>query len=306
MNILKRELFHLKRNKELLLLAIPGIIFVLVFNYYPMFGLQIAFKNYTYDKGIWGSDWVGFRNFTFFFTSQDVFRITRNTILYNAGCIIIGTAAAVIFALILNELSRKSLKVLQTAFLMPYFLSWVVASFILYAFLGTDYGVMNQLVTSLGGDRIMWYNEPVFWPAIIMICYLWKNVGYLAIIYYTGLMGVDIAYYEAAEIDGATKLQQIRYISIPMLRPLVILMTLLAIGRIFYSDFGMFYFLPRNSGILFGATDVIDTYVYRALRKSGDVGMASAVGAYQSLVGFVLVFLSNKLSKRIDESGSIF
>ena len=299
-------MLQFKFNKELLFLTIPGLLLIIIFNYIPMFGLQVAFKNYTYDKGIWGSEWIGFKNFEFFFTSQDAFRITRNTILYNAAFIITGTVAALVVALILNELSRKSVKIFQTAFLTPYFLSWVVISFVLYAFLSTDRGVLNSFITFLGGNRISWYNEPGVWPPILIISSLWKGVGYSSIIYYTGLMGIDTTYYEAAQIDGASKLQRIRYISIPGLRTLITLIIILSIGKIFYSDFGLFYFLPRDSGILYKTIDVIDLFVYRALRKTGDIGMASAAGAYQSFVGFILVLITNKIVKKIDESSSLF
>lgn len=271
-----------------------------------MFGLLIAFKDFEYSKGIFGSKWVWFDNFKFFFNSQDAFRITRNTILYNVGFIIIGTVFAVALALILNELGRKSVKIFQTVFLMPYFLSWVIISFILYAFLNPDLGIINRIITAMGGEQIIWYSESKYWPAILVLSNLWKNVGYSSIIYYTGLIGIECTYYEAAEIDGASKLQQIFKISIPMLRPLIILLALLAIGKIFNSDFGLFYFIPMDSGILYEATDVIDTYVYRALKTIGDIGMSSAAGFYQSVVGFVLVLLSNKLVKKIDENSSIF
>jgi putative aldouronate transport system permease protein len=306
MQNLKKELRLFKHNSELLLLALPGLLLLAIFNYAPMFGVILAFKNYDYGKKIFGSPWVGFDNFKFFFTSQDAFRITRNTILYNAGFILIGTALSVIFALILFELSKRAVKVFQTAFLIPYFISWVVVGFVLYALLNPDLGVVNKIIALFGADRKLWYSEPDYWPFILMLSYLWKNAGYNCIIFYTGLMGIDLAYFEAAKIDGATKLQQICRISIPLLRPLIILLSLLAVGRIFYSDFGLFYFIPMNSGILYEVTDVIDTYVYKALRTTGDIGMASAVGLYQSMVGFILVLLSNKLVKRFDENSGIF
>lgn len=306
MRSLKKEWFYLKHNYEILLLTMPGLLFLIIFSYIPMFGLLIAFKDFEYSKGIFGSKWVWFDNFKFFFNSQDAFRITRNTILYNVGFIIIGTVFAVALALILNELGRKSVKIFQTVFLMPYFLSWVIISFILYAFLNPDLGIINRIITAMGGEQIIWYSESKYWPAILVLSNLWKNVGYSSIIYYTGLIGIECTYYEAAEIDGASKLQQIFKISIPMLRPLIILLALLAIGKIFNSDFGLFYFIPMDSGILYEATDVIDTYVYRALKTIGDIGMSSAAGFYQSVVGFVLVLLSNKLVKKIDENSSIF
>ena len=231
------EVHQFRKNIELFILSLPGMLFFIVFSYIPMFGIIIAFKNYTYDKKIWGSDWVGFDNFKFFLGSQDAFRITRNTILYNLCFILAGTLIAVVIALMLNAMHRYSVKVFQTVLLMPYFLSWVVIGYVLYAFLNPDLGILNKLLTAAGGEPLNWYLESGYWPAIMLISNIWKNAGYNAIIFYTGLMGIDSTYYEAAYIDGASKLQQVLKISIPLIRPLIILITLLAIGRIFYSGF---------------------------------------------------------------------
>jgi ABC-type polysaccharide transport system, permease component len=271
-----------------------------------MFGLIIAFKKIDYSKGIFGGDWVGLDNFKFFFESMYAFRVTRNTILLNFLFIIIGTLCAIVFALLLYELSRRQVKTFQTILFIPYFLSWVVVGYVSFAMLNPSYGVINQFLNAIGMQPIEWYSEPKFWPWILLFSYLWKNIGYTSIIYYTGLMSIEPSYYEAAAIDGASKIKQMTYVSIPLLIPLIAILTLLNIGRIFYSDFGLFYFIPRDSGMLYSAVDVIDTYVYRALRVTGDIGMASAVGLFQSVVGFVMVMVSNKIVKVIDEDSAIF
>lgn len=297
---------EMKRHKGLIGLAIPGLLLVIVFQYLPMFGIVLAFKDFNFGKGIWGSDWVGLANFKFFFTSDDAFRVTRNTILLNGCFIIITNVASIAFALMLFELSRRAVKVYQTTLFFPYFLSWVVVSYVTYALLNPQLGVINHLFKQFGFAEINWYMESKYWPAILSLSYLWKNVGYSTLIFYTGLIGIDKSYYEAASIDGASKWQQVRNISLPLLTPLIILISLLQVGKIFYSDFGMFYFLTADSGALYATTDVIDTYVYRSLRVSGDIGMASAIGLYQSLVGFVLVITVNFIVRKINKENAIF
>ena len=306
MNSILNELKEFKRNRALFFIGLPGMVMLFLVAYIPMFGLIIAFKNYTYDKGIFGSTWAGFNNFKFFFTSQDAFRVTRNTLLYNGAFIIVGLFTAVVIAIMLNEVSKKAIKTYQTILFMPYFLSWVVVGYLVYGFLNPDMGIINSILKSFHFHAVDWYGDPKYWPVIIMFSYLWKNVGYTAIIFYTGILGIDSTYYEAAAIDGASKFQQIKNITLPMIRPLIILMLILNIGRIFYSDFGLFYFIPRESGVLFPTTDVIDTYVYRSLRVIGDLGMASAAGFYQSIVGFVLVFSSNWLIKKVSREDAVF
>lgn len=306
MNILIKELKQFKKNRELFLIGLPAMLMLFIVAYLPMGGLIIAFKNYTYDKGIFGSDWVGLDNFKFFFTSQDALRVTRNTLLLNGAFIILGLAISVIVAVMLNEISRRTAKLYQTMMFVPYFISFVVVGYLTYALLSPEYGVINAILKSLSIPSVDWYGDPVYWPVILIITYLWKNVGYLAIIFYTGILGIDVSYHEAASIDGATKLQQIKHITIPLLQPLIILMFILNVGKIFYSDFGLFYFIPRDLGILYPATDVIDTYVYRSLRVLGDMGMASAAGFYQSIVGFILVITSNLIVKKINEENAIF
>lgn len=295
-----------KMNWGLGLLALPGVLFLLAFSYAPLFGLIIPFKNIDYAKGIFNSDWAGFDNFKFFFSSQDAWRITRNTVLLNFMFIAVTLFLAVVFSLALFELGRRQVKLYQTCTFVPHFVSWVVASYILYAFLSPDMGVIPNMLESMGMDIPNFYNSPEYWPGILLFSYVWKNIGYMMLLFYATLMGIDTTQFEAAAIDGANKFQIVMKISIPFLVPTIILMALLQIGKIFYADFGMFYFLTKDSGTLYATTDVIDTYVYRALRVTGDIGMASAVGLYQSIVGFVLVLGSNLVVRKINRDSALF
>jgi putative aldouronate transport system permease protein len=295
-----------KFNWPLFLLAVPGLLFLLAFYYAPLFGLIIPFKRMNYAKGIWGSDWIGFKNFEFFFKSQDAFRVTRNTLVLNFSFIIITLVLTIILALLLFELSGRKVKAYQTAMFMPYFISWIVASYILYALLNPLMGVIPHALKALGMETPNFYNTPKPWSLILIIAYVWKNAGYMTLLFYASLMGIDATQFEAAAIDGANKLRIVFHISIPFLVPVITLLAILQIGKIFYSDFGMFYFLTRDSGALYSATDVVDTYVYRALRITGDIGLASAAGLYQSAVGFLLVLGSNLIVRRINRESAIF
>ena len=289
-----------------MILAVPGLALLLAFYYAPLFGLVIPFKNINYARGIWRSDWIGFRNFEFFFKSQDFFRVTRNTLVLNFEFIILSTILSLLLALVLFELSRKQVKIYQTAMFIPYFISWVVASYVLYALLNPVMGLIPHILREQGKEVVNIYSAPKYWPLILNVAYLWKNCGYTTLIFYAALMGIDPTQFEAAAIDGASKPQITFRISIPFLGPVIILLTILKIGKIFYSDFGMFYFLTRDAGPLYPVADVIDTYVYRALRITGDIGMASAVGLYQSIVGFLLVLGSNLVARRMNPESSIF
>lgn len=291
----------------MLILVAPAVILLFVFNYIPMAGIMIAFKDFKSNLGFLKSPWVGFKNFDFFFSSQDAWRITRNTLGYNSVFIILGLIISVIFALMLNEIkSRKVLKFYQTIFFFPYFLSWVVVGYALYAFLNMENGVLNTALRWFGLEGKSWYTKYHYWPWILTSVNLWKTIGYFSVIYYAGLMGIDKQLFEAARIDGANKIQIIMKISIPMIFPLIVLLVILQIGRIFYADFGLFYYLPRNIGILYGTTDVIDTYVFRALRVTGNIGMASAANFYQSIMGFCLVLFSNLIVKKINSDYALF
>lgn len=297
---------YLKNNIELTLLGLPGILLLFVFCYIPMGGVIIAFKNYTYADGILGSKWIGFDNFKFFFTSQDAWRITRNTVGYGIVFIALGIAAGVALALILNEVSNKvSLKIYQTTMILPNFLSWVIVGYITYVFLNPTSGVLNQIVKLFGGNEIAWYSEPKYWPFILPIVQVWKSVGMGSLIYYSTLMGMDSSIFEAAEIDGAGKLQKIRYITIPSLIPIMTIMLIMNVGNVIKGDFGLFYQVTRDVGLLYPTTDIIDTYVFRAL-KGGSMAMSSAVGLFQSVVGFIMVIITNKIVTKIEPDNAMF
>lgn len=299
--------FELKKTAVLLSLCAPALILVIIFNYIPMGGLVLAFKNYDFSKGIFGSEWVGFKNFEFFFRSQDAIRVTVNTIGYNLVFIVTSLVGALAVAILLNEVvSRKLLKAYQTLYFFPYFLSWSVVSFIVFSFMEYDYGILNGILQRFGKDGILWYAEPSYWRVIIPLLNLWKTIGYNSIIFYAGIIGIDSSLYEAAAIDGANKFQIARKIMVPQITSLIVMLALLKVGKIFHSDFGLFYIVPLNAGALYSATDVIDTYVYRALTTGGDTGMTVAIGMYQSVVGLCLVLLSNWLVKKFSEENAMF
>lgn len=293
---------------RLLLIAAPGILYLLINNYIPMLGVFLAFKDFNYMKGVFGSDWCGFKNFEFLFKTKDAFIMTRNTLVYNAVFIVIGTVFAIFVAILLSELGeRLRTKFFQASLLLPNLLSWVIIGIVGYAFLNADNGFLDKTVLpALGLDPVAWYSTPKYWPFILLLVFLWKNTGYTSIIYMAGIAGINKEIYESAQLDGAGKLKQIWYITLPMLKPTVIITTLMMVGRIFYSDFGLFYQVPQNSGVLFPVTQTIDTYVYRALMTSNNVGMAAAAALFQSLVGFLLVLGANTLVRRLDSDNALF
>ncbi len=296
------------KELPLLLIALPGILYLIINNYIPMLGIFLAFKDYSFIKGIFGSDWCGFDNFKFLFKTGDAWKMTRNTILYNLAFIVIGTVLAILVAVLICELGKRMrVKIFQAALLLPNMLSWVVIGYIVYAFLNADTGFINNTILKfLKLDPISWYSFTGAWPAILVSVFLWKNLGYQSIIFTASIAGIDKSIYEAAAIDGASKMKQIFYITLPMLKPTVIILTLMSIGRIFYSDFGLFYQVPQNSGALYGVTQTIDTYVYRGLMELNDVGMSAAAGVYQSVIGFVLVLLANKIVRKYDAENALF
>lgn len=305
----KRKLpLHLKKWGPIYMMAAPGLIYLLINNYIPMFGLVIAFKKIDFSKGIIRSPWVGLDNFTYLFKTKDAFIITRNTIAYNAAFLVINTVLGVLFAIFISDIkNRRGRKIYQTATLLPYLMSTVIVSYIVYAFLSPDKGMINSsILRKLGKAPVSWYMEDKYWPFILTFVNTWKGIGYGCLVYIAGIAGIDTAYYEAAKMDGATKWQQIYYITLPALKQTVLTLNLLNIGKIFYSDFGLFYQVPMNSGALYDVTNTIDTYVYRSLMQLGNVGMASAAGFYQSLVGFALVILTNMLVRKIDRESALF
>jgi putative aldouronate transport system permease protein len=300
------EMLLLRKNRELLILATPGIIYKFIISYLPLVGLILAFKFYRYDQGIFGSKWVGLDNFEFLFKSQDAYRIIRNTLLYNFTYIILGTVVALLFALLLNELTGRMIKIYQTTLFLPYFLSMVLIGYITYAFLDSKNGYLNQIFILLGLEPHKWYFETTPWIFILPIVAVWKGVGFSTLVYYAGIMGINSDYYEAAKLDGASRHQMMLRITLPLLKPLIIILFILGLGNIFRGDFGLHYFVPNNVGLNFATTDIIDTYVYRALSVRGDINSAAAVGFLQSIVGFVTVVSANWLVRKIDKDNALF
>lgn len=295
------------RQRNMLILAALPIIQIFIFAYLPMFGLVIAFKDYRFDTGIWGSKWVGLDNFKFFLTSKEFTSIAWNTIFLNFLFIIVGMIAAIFVAVLLFELvGRANTKIYQTVMITPNFLSWVIVGYMAYAFLNPEAGFINGLLQKLGLQKINWYSEPGYWPIILTIVSVWKGVGMNSVYYYANLMGIDSSLFEAAEIDGASKLQKTRYITVPCLKKLAIMLFIMSVGGIFRSDFGLFYQVTRDVGTLYKTTDVMDTYIFRALKTVGDMSMSSAAGFLQSIVGFITVIITNAVVKRLDEDCAMF
>ena len=295
------------RSIPFYLMALPATIYLFINNYMPLPGLVLAFKNYNAKKGIYGSDWAGLKNFKYLFATNDAFIITRNTLLYNFVFIIVNTVFAIFVAILLAEMRSKVKNAYQSLILMPYMVSMVIVSYLVFAFLSTENGFLNNTVIRLlGKEKIAWYMEKKYWPFILVFVHVWKVIGYNCIIYLSTILGIDRTYYEAAAIDGAGKWRQITKITLPLLKPTIIMMTLLAIGRIFYSDFGLFYQVPQNQGALFSVTNTIDTYVYRGLLELGKPTLSAAAGLYQSLVGFVLIVVSNLVVRKIDKDSALF
>jgi len=299
---------RIKRYIPLYFMLLPGAAYLIINNYIPMAGIIVAFKKYNYQKGIFGSEFIGLDNFKFLFQTQEAWIITRNTILYNLAFMVIGTTFAVAVAIILNELNGKTMKkVYQTSILVPFLISIVVVSYLVYGFLSSNTGFINKsILEPLGVEGISWYSTPRYWPFILILVSLWKGFGYTSIMYYATLVGIDHSYYEAAMIDGANRWKSIWHITLPSLRPTITILTLMSIGKIFYSDFGLFYQVPMNSGPLINVTNTIDTYVYRGLMEIHNIGMSSAAGFYQSIVGFILILAANFIVRKLDSDSALF
>jgi len=298
---------ELRTNKAMFLMLLPPFILAFINYYLPMIGVVIAFKNFNYVDGFFKSPWAGLYNFKFLFATDAAWQITRNTICYNLVFIALGLIFAVLSALVLNELRNKfAAKIYQSIIFLPYFLSWVVIAYLVLAILAPE-GVYNKtMAPALHLPVIDWYTSPQYWPFVMVIVNVWKNVGYGIVIYLAGITGIDQEYYEAAVLDGASKIQQIRYITIPFLVPFMIVTTIINLGNIFRADFGLFYQVPMQNGLLAPATEVLDTYIYKALMVGGDIGMSSAACLYQSVVGFITVVVANYVVGKISPENKIF
>lgn len=299
--------YNRQMNFQLTLLALPMIIYIFIFNYLPMPGIVLAFQDYTYTGGLFGSKWVGLSNFEYIFKSSDAFRIVRNTIVYNVINIIVGNIGALLVALMMDRVVHKwQVKTFQTLMFLPYFISWVVVSYMSSIILEYDGGILNEALALFGKDPISWYMTPNAWWFIIPIANLWKGIGCSAIVYYGFILGVDNSLYEAAYIDGATEWKKMVYVIIPMIRPAIILNLIMSIGGLMRGDFGLFFYLTKDTGMLYPTTDIIDTYVFRGIRKTGDISGPAAIGLLQSVVGFLLVVSSNKIIKWLDPENKMF
>lgn len=295
----------LKKKAPLVLMMLPGLIYLAINNYMPMFGIILAFKNYNYKDGFLNSAWCGLKNFEFLFKTKASFTMIRNTLCYNFVFVILGVVIPIMVAIAMHEIGKKRLaKFAQPAVIFPFVISWVIVGYIVYAFLNSSNGFVNNSILKENG--ISWYSEPQYWPVIIVIVYIWKTAGFNSIVYMASIAGIDENIYEAARVDGAGKLSQIKNITIPLLKPTIITLTLMSISKIFNSDFGLFYQVPMNSGQLYPTTQTIDTYVYNALMEINDVGMASAATFFQSIAGFILILAANLIVSKIDRDNALF
>lgn len=302
--------YRVKRSTlTLLLMMLPGLLLLLLFNYIPLVGLVIAFENFHPYEGIFGSAWIGMQNFAYLFQTSASFNATRNTLELNAVFIVTTLIVSVTIAVCLYEI-RNSVpwlsKAYQTVLFFPYFISYVLVGYFVFALLNADTGLVNHVAVSVHLPQVNWYASPQYWPVILTIVNIWKNIGFWSVVYFAGILGINPEYYEAARVDGAGRWQQFVSITIPMLSPLIIINVLLSIGRIFYADFGLFYQATLNNPALYATTDVIDTFVFRSLTSLGDVGMAAAASFYQAIIGFLLVLVSNWIVRRIDPDKAIF
>ncbi|WP_068783590.1 ABC transporter permease [Paenibacillus phocaensis] len=301
------KLKHIARNPFLYVMAVPGLLFFLVFSYLPIYGITIAFKDYDFSKGITGSKWVGFKNFDYFFTSDDFWTVLRNTLVLNALFILFTTVAAVLIALMFNEIRNKYFKrISQSLIFLPYFMSWIVVGMIVQSMFGGEEPMLNTWLQNLGMEPVNWMFESSLWPAILTVIRVWQGAGYLSIIFLAAITGIPEDLYEAARIDGASKLQIMLRITLPLLVPTIMIMTLLAVGKIFNGDFAMIYAIIGDNSLLYPTTDVIDTFVFRSMRQLHDFGMSSAVGLFQSVMGLIFVLVANGVTRKVSKESALF
>lgn len=292
---------------QLMLMCLPAVAFFVVFCYCPLPGVYIAFTNYNFSKGIFHSPFVGLANFQFLITSGELWHLTKNTALYNLAFIVVGNMLQITLAIMLNEVRRKNFKkIIQTLMFLPYFISVVLIGVIAFNILNYDTGALNTFLKALRQDPVKIYSNAAVWPIIIFLCNMWQQTGYGSIVYFAAICGIDSSLIEAAEVDGATKWQRIRYIILPLLRPTFVILLLFALGGIMKGNFGLFWNLVGQNSQLYSSTDIIETYVYRAMMSQNNFSTSSAVGLYQSIFGFALVMFSNWIVKRIDPDYALF
>ena len=298
---------EMKRNKILYLMFLPVGIYFLIFAYFPMAGIVVAFKQFNYRDGLFGSPWIGWENFKFFFSSGKAFLVTKNTVLYNLVFLFLYTVFSVLAAVFIAEVNNKVFKkISQSMMFLPYFISWVVVSAFMYNFCNYEYGIVNTVLKFFGREPVSVYSTPSYWYFLLPFLYVWKSIGYGSVLYLAAIMGIDQECYEAAKIDGANVFQRVRYITIPCLRPTIVILVLMGLGRIMRGDFDMFYQLIGKNGVLMNATDIIDTLVFRSLIDLGDWGMASAAGLYQSVLCFIIIVLANWIVKKVEPDYALF
>ena len=304
----KPGFFHeLAKNKVLYLMFLPVAVYYILFAYVPMLGIVVAFKDFNYRDGILFSPWNGVDNFRYFFVSGKALQVTTNTIMYNVVFLAIYTIYSIMVAIMISELASKIFKKVSQSFMfLPYFISWVVVSAFMYNFFNYDYGLVNNFLRALGNEPINIYSEPSYWYILLPVLYLWKWVGFGSVLYLSAISGIDQECYEAATIDGANMFQKIFKITLPLLKPTVVILLLLGVGRILRGEFDMFYNLIGNNGLLIDNTDIIDTLVFRSLLGTQDFGMASAAGFYQSVLCFLIIMIVNTIVRKVDSESALF
>ena len=298
---------YYKRYLPLYLMMLPALIYLFINNYLPMSGLVLAFEKYNVKDGIWGSQFVGFKNFTFLLKSNDLPILFRNTLGYNLCFILINLVLGVTLAILITEITNlKFRKAAQSSILFPFVVSIVIVSYMVRAFLDPEAGLLNHLLVSMGHQKVAWYDTAKYWPFILIFVNTWKGVGYGCILYISSILGIDMSLYESASLDGATKFQKIRYITLPFLKPTMITVSLLSLGRVFNSDFGLFFQVPQNSGLISSTTQTIDTFVYNALITQSNVGMSAAASFFQSVMGFLMIVVFNAITRKISRENALF
>lgn len=298
---------YYKRYLPLYLMMLPALIYLFINNYLPMSGLVLAFEKYNVKDGIWGSQFVGFKNFTFLLKSNDLPILFRNTLGYNLCFILINLVLGVTLAILITEITNlKFRKAAQSSILFPFVVSIVIVSYMVRAFLDPEAGLLNHLLVSMGHQKVAWYDTAKYWPFILIFVNTWKGVGYGCILYISSILGIDMSLYESASLDGATKFQKIRYITLPFLKPTMITVSLLSLGRVFNSDFGLFFQVPQNSGLISSTTQTIDTFVYNALITQSNVGMSAAASFFQSVMGFLMIMVVNAITRKISRENALF